>query len=69
MSVAVVDEYKPSKGPLWHVYINGIHEDWMHIVRFNRIVCKQDHILWRFHRKVDQNGNIEESKSGDDDVC
>ena len=40
MSVAVVDEYEPCKGPLWHVYINGVLEDWMQIVRMNRIVCK-----------------------------
>ena len=68
MSVAVIDEYEPSKGPLWHVYINGVLEDWMQIVRLNRIVCKQDHILWRYHRKVDQNGDIEEAKGDEVEV-
>ena len=48
------DEEVPSRGPIWNVYINGILEDWMEIMRYNRIVCKEDMIEWRYHlRKVD----------------
>ena len=28
----------------------------MEIMRHNRIVCKEDVILWRYHLKVDEEG-------------
>ena len=54
VSIEMGDEEVPSRGPIWNVYINGILEDWMEVMRYNRIVCKEDMIEWRYHlRKVD----------------
>ena len=52
ISIAIGDESDPKNGPIWNVYINDIEEDWMEIMRNNRIVCKEDSILWRYHKKV-----------------
>ena len=67
MSMAIEDENDPGGGdmPIWNVYINGVLEDWMQIMRLNRIVCKEDLIVWRFHKKVD---NSEEAKAVSDRV-
>jgi len=56
----VADEEDPSRGPLWHVYINERREDWTDIMRRNRIVCMEDTILWKYHFKVEDG---RESKS------
>ena len=53
------DEEDPSRGPIWNIYINGHLEDWMEIMRQNRIICKEDAIIWRYHlRKVDRSGKL-----------
>ena len=49
ISIPVTDEHDPSRGAFWHVYINEVIEDWMEVMRRNRIVCKEDSIVWRFH--------------------
>ena len=53
VSIEMGDEEEPSRGPIWNVYINGILEDWMEIMRYNRIVCKEDVIQWRYHLRKD----------------
>ena len=42
LSVPLDDENDPGGGtsPIWNVYINGVLEDWMQIMRLNRIICK-----------------------------
>ena len=63
VSIEIGDEEVQSRGPIWNVYINGILEDWMEIMRYNRIVCKEDVIQWRYHlRKVD-NGSREDAEA------
>ena len=53
------DDEDPSSGPIWNIYINGHLEDWMEIMRQNRIICKEDAIIWRYHlRKVDGSGKL-----------
>ena len=53
------DDEDPSRGPIWNIYINGHLEDWMEIMRQNRIICKEDAIIWRYHlRKVDSSGKL-----------
>ena len=53
------DNEDPSRGPIWNIYINGHLEDWMEIMRQNRIICKEDAIIWRYHlRKVDGSGKL-----------
>ena len=49
VSIEMANEEEPSQGPIWNVYINGQLEDWMEIMRYNRIVCKEDVIQWRYH--------------------
>ena len=53
----MVDETDPLSGPIWNVYINDGLEDWSEVMHMNRIVCKEDHILWKFHPKVNGEGD------------
>lgn len=48
MGVAIEDEEKPVQGKLWVPYINGKREDWSYLCENNRIVAKEDEIVWRF---------------------
>jgi len=56
LNIEIGDEEDPRRGPIWNVYINDVAEDWMEIMRNNRIVCKEDSIMWRYHMKVDEAG-------------
>ena len=49
VSVPLEKESSPEEGRIWNLYINGHLEDWMQIMRHNRIVCKEDSIVWRYH--------------------
>ena len=48
MGVGIEDEEEPLNGSIWNVYINDRLEDWTTICKFNRIVCKEDRIYWKF---------------------
>ena len=53
LSIPLADAGDPGRGSIWNVYINGALEDWMQVMRLNRIVCKEDTIIWRYHQKVE----------------
>ena len=48
MGIGIEDEEEPLNGSIWQVYINDKLEDWSMICKFNRIVCKEDRIYWKF---------------------
>ena len=50
LSQAIEDEEAPLRGKLWNLYINGVPEDWGESCRRNRIICKEDLVLWKYHR-------------------
>ena len=53
LSIEMADEKQPSRGAIWNIYINDVLEDWIEVMRNNRIVCKEDSIRFRYHLKVD----------------
>ena len=48
MGVPIENEEKPILGKIWVPYINGNREDWSYLCDNNRIVAKEDEIVWRF---------------------
>ena len=42
------NETDPLTGKVWVPYINNKREDWTYLCDSNRIICKEDEILWRF---------------------
>ena len=54
LGIEIVNEENPESGPIWNLYVNDTAEDWMETMRKNRIVCKEDVILWRYHFKTEK---------------
>lgn len=52
IGVEVENEEEPAKGKTWNLCINGVEEDWTTVCRFNRIVCKEDEIKWKYYSKA-----------------
>lgn len=48
----IENEAMPLLGKLWVPYINGRREDWSYICENNRIVAKEDEIIFRFEDPV-----------------
>ena len=48
MGVGMENEEQPAHGKIWVPYINGKREDWSYLCDNNRIVAKEDEIIWRF---------------------
>ena len=48
IGVGIENEEKPLDGKLWVPYINNKREDWSYLCDHNRIVAKEDEIVWRF---------------------
>lgn len=53
LGIEIGDEESPENGPIWNLYVNDTAEDWMEVMRKNRIICKEDVILWRYHFKTE----------------
>ena len=51
---AIDDEEKPKEGRIWVPYINNKREDWSYLCDHNRIVAKEDTILWRFEKFLEK---------------
>ena len=43
-------ENEPKNGKVWVPYINERREDWSFICENNRIITKEDEVLWRFEK-------------------
>ena len=48
LGVGIENEDDPSSGKVWVPYINNKREDWSSLCDSNRIVGKEDEIVWRF---------------------
>ena len=48
LGVAVENEDDPISGKLWVPYLNNKREDWSVLCDTNRIICKEDEIVWRY---------------------
>jgi hypothetical protein len=48
MGVGIENEENPLEGKIWVPYINDVREDWSFLCENNRIVAKEDEIVWRF---------------------
>lgn len=48
IGVSIENENEPIQGKIWVPYINNKREDWSFLCDSNRIICKEDEILWRF---------------------
>lgn len=48
MGVGIENEENPISGKIWVPYINNKREDWSYLCENNRIVAKEDEIVWRF---------------------
>jgi len=46
--IGIENEEQPLKGAIWQVYINDKREDWSMLCKFNRIICKEDRIYWKY---------------------
>lgn len=44
----IENEEKPLDGKVWVPYINNRREDWSFLCENNRIVAKEDEIVWRY---------------------
>ena len=64
--IGIENEEQPLKGAIWQVYINDKREDWSMLCKFNRIICKEDRIYWKYemqHKKHSHSdSNDEEEK-------
>jgi len=47
LGVGIENEQEPKKGKVWVPYINDKREDWSFLCENNRIIAKEDEILWR----------------------
>lgn len=52
IGVQIDNEEFPKSGKLWVCYINQRREDWSFLCDNNRIVSKDDDILWRLEKYV-----------------
>ena len=50
LGVEIESENEPKSGKIWVPYINNKREDWSYLCENNRIVAKEDDILWRYER-------------------
>ncbi len=50
----IQDEKRPGYGKIWVPYINAKREDWSYLCENNRIVSRQDEILFRFEEGFQQ---------------
>lgn len=48
LGVGIENEENPPQGKIWVPYINGRREDWSFLCENNRIVAKEDNIIWRY---------------------
>ena len=48
LGVGIENEDEPVAGKMWIPYINNKREDWSQLCDCNRIVCKEDDIVWRY---------------------
>lgn len=48
LGVGVENEEEPTIGKIWVPYINNKREDWSYLCENNRIIAKEDDIIWRF---------------------
>lgn len=48
LGVEIENEEDPVHGKMWVPYINEKREDWSFLCENNRIVAKEDKIIWRF---------------------
>jgi hypothetical protein len=48
IGVGISDETAPSQGKIWVPYINALREDWSYICENNRLVSKDDEIVFRY---------------------
>jgi len=48
MGLQIENEENPISGKIWVPYINNKREDWSFLCENNRIVAKEDEIVWRF---------------------
>ena len=48
MGVDIKNEKNPLLGEMWHPYINGTKEDWSVLCHKNRLVHKEDEIIWKY---------------------
>lgn len=50
IGLEIESEDDPKGGKIWVPYINERREDWSFICENNRIVTKEDDVLWRFEK-------------------
>ena len=48
LGVAIENEEDPISGKLWVPYVNNKREDWSSLCDTNRIIGKEDEIVWRY---------------------
>lgn len=48
MGVTITNDKKPKKGKIWVPYINQKRENWSYLCENNRIVAKEDEIIFKF---------------------
>ncbi len=48
MGLELENEAEPFVGKVWVPYINNKRENWSFLCENNRIVAKEDEIVWRF---------------------
>ncbi|CDW86786.1 UNKNOWN [Stylonychia lemnae] len=48
MGLAIENEDAPVDGKIWVPYINNKREDWSFLCENNRIIAKEDEIVWRY---------------------
>jgi hypothetical protein len=48
VGLEIQNESKPTQGKLWVPYINSKKEDWSFLCEHNRIICREDEVLFRY---------------------
>ena len=48
LGVEIENNDEPKSGKIWVPYINNKREDWSYLCEHNRIIAKEDEVLWRY---------------------
>lgn len=58
LGVGIENEQEPKRGKVWVPYINDKREDWSFLCENNRIIAKEDEILWRLEQFLNKDNLI-----------
>jgi hypothetical protein len=58
LGVGIDNEQEPKSGKIWVPYINDKREDWSFLCENNRIIAKEDEILWRLEQYLNKENAI-----------